>query len=353
MEALTARDPVPKVSLPKLLCRPLVWAALAAFLGSAVGLAGALSWPSWWSPFGGLLVMPALLGVAPLVGRGSWAARIGSVLLLLWLSASVYFVLYFSLLRWEPGASATPPLPVLVSLYVSWWGGSAAVLPFALGAIFAARKWRLAALLLALSLPGSLLFLYASPMGTGMSLKEIASLIGPLSLPGAGVGIPEAILWTLLGILLLGEARQRAAGKLREDIVRENKNEALCLYEEGLGKADHPAVDAVVSEDFHDLGSGARGRPAMDRIIENLWATYPDLSVSVKAQEAQGDLVRTHLEISGTDRGQGVMWYPPTGRRVSFEAVFSDRFRDGELVEHAGEADTEGLLRQLGHQREG
>lgn len=47
------------------------------------------------------------------------------------------------------------------------------------------------------------------------------------------------------------------------------------------------------------------------------------------------------------------MWYPPTGRWVSFEAEFADRFRGGELVEHTGWVDTEGLLRQLGHHREG
>ena len=47
------------------------------------------------------------------------------------------------------------------------------------------------------------------------------------------------------------------------------------------------------------------------------------------------------------------MWYPPTGRRVSFEAKFSDRFRDSVVVEHAGEADTEALIEQLGHHREG
>jgi hypothetical protein len=42
-----------------------------------------------------------------------------------------------------------------------------------------------------------------------------------------------------------------------------------------------------------------------------------------------------------------------TGRWVSFEAEFADRFRVGELVEHTGWVDTEGLLRQLGHHREG
>jgi hypothetical protein len=42
-----------------------------------------------------------------------------------------------------------------------------------------------------------------------------------------------------------------------------------------------------------------------------------------------------------------------TGRWVSFEAEFADRFRVGELVEHTGWVDTEGLLRQLRHHREG
>jgi predicted ester cyclase len=91
----------------------------------------------------------------------------------------------------------------------------------------------------------------------------------------------------------------------------------------------------------------------MGRIVADLWATYPDLEVSVVSQEAEGDVVRTRLVLSGTDRGSGVMWYPPTGRRVSFEAEFTDRFRAGVLVEHTWGVDTEGLLRQLGHLREG
>jgi predicted ester cyclase len=73
----------------------------------------------------------------------------------------------------------------------------------------------------------------------------------------------------------------------------------------------------------------------------------------VVSQEAEGDLVRTRLVLSGTDRGSGVMWYPAMGRRVSFEAEFADRFRGGELLEHTGWVDNEALLRQLRHHREG
>jgi predicted ester cyclase len=87
-------------------------------------------------------------------------------------------------------------------------------------------------------------------------------------------------------------------------------------------------------------------------IVSELRSSYPDLSVSVEDQETEGDLVRTRLTISGTDRGSGVMWCPPTGRHVSFEAELVDRFSGSLLVEHAARADAEGLLRQRGHHGE-
>jgi predicted ester cyclase len=351
MLALAARDPLLGVSTMALLRQPLAWAALAAFLGSAVGLAGIPSPALWVATSGGLLAPLSLLGIASLLGRGSWVTRVGVALLLVWLVASLSFVLYSSL--WQPGPSATPPFPVL--LHASLWGGSAAVLPFAIGALFEARRRRLGAVLLVLSVPGALLvLLYANSIGAeSISLGEIVALVGPFSLPGAGVGLPEAVLWVSLGVLLLGEARQRALGDLRRKAAEENRLKALRLYEEGLGGGDRSAVEEVVSEDFRDLASGARGKQGMGRIVSDMWASYPDLCVSVEGQETEGDLVRTRLRISGTDRGRGVMWYPPTGRRVSFGAEFVDRFSGGLLVEHVGEADTEGLLRQLGYHQDG
>jgi predicted ester cyclase len=85
----------------------------------------------------------------------------------------------------------------------------------------------------------------------------------------------------------------------------------------------------------------------MERVISDLRRSYPDLAVSIEGQEADDDVVRTRVVLSGTDMG-GVLWYPPTGRHAAFAAEFVDRFSDGRLVEHSGEADTEGLLRQLG-----
>jgi predicted ester cyclase len=356
MRELAALDPVSRVSPLALSRQSLAWAALAAFLGSAVGLAATFSsssWPVWAVPSGGLLATLSLLGVASLLGRGSWAARVGVVLLFLWLVASLSFVLYSSLLRPEPQSTGAPPFAFLVLLHASLWGGSLAMLPFALGSLLGGRRWRLGVVLLLLSVPGTLLlFLYVTSAGADISLSEIEALVGSLSFPAAGVGALEAVLWVSVGVLLFAEARQWALGKVRQEVAEQNRLKALRLYEEGLGRGDASAVDEVVSEDFRDLGGGHRGKQGMERIVSELRSSYPDLSVSVEDQVTEGDLVRTRLTISGTDRGSGVMWYPPTGRQVSLEAEFVDRFSGGLLVEHAGRADTEGLLRQLGHHRE-
>jgi hypothetical protein len=249
---------------PALSRQLLAWAALAAFLGSAVGLTGTFStssWPLWAAPSGGLVATLSLLGVASLLGWGSWAARVGVAFLLLWLSASLSFVLYSSLWRPEPGSIGAPPFAFLALLHASLWGGSLATLPFALGSLFGRRR-RLGAVLLLLSVPGVLLLLlYVPSAGADISLSEIEALVGPLSSPAAGVGVPEAVLWVCVGGLLFGEARRWVLSKVRREVAEENRRKALRLYEEGLGRSDPSAVEEMVSEDFREIGGGHRGKP--------------------------------------------------------------------------------------------
>jgi predicted ester cyclase len=164
----------------------------------------------------------------------------------------------------------------------------------------------------------------------------------------AGGAVLAAPLLALLGVMFLREARERAYGKAERLEAEENRKKARRLYEDVLGHGDLSVVDELVSINFRDLRSGSRGKLGMERVLQGLWRSFPDLVVSVEDQEAEGDLVRTHLVLSGTDRG-GVLWYPPTNRHAAFSVEFVDRFWGGELVEHGGSADTEGLLRQLGH----
>ena len=294
--------------------------------------------------WGGFVAVLSLLGVPALLGGRSRTLRIGTALLLVWLAVQIAVPYAFSLYPslWDPNGLFAVVL-FLSSVAIDLLG-SAAVLSLGMGAFFSGAR-RLGAVLLILGVPSESLFL-----GTRYALTGIDWVSGQLAVTttllfGEDLGVAEACLFTLLGAMLLGGARaERRQGE-------ENCKKALRLYEVGLGKNDPSVVEEVVSKDFRDPRRSVSGKAGMRRIVADLWATYPDLEVSVEGQEAEGDVVRTRLVLSGTDRGSGVMWYPPTGRRVSFEAEFTDRFRGGELVEHTGWVDTEGLLRQLGHRR--
>ncbi len=363
MEAIAATgDPTLEGSPAKPLREPLFWASAAAFVGVVVGLAGTFSmaalmvvWPvpgvlealSLLGVPGYILAALSLLGVPILLGRGSRALRIGTALLLAWLP--VQLVVFFSFLLFPSQWSMKDEISFfIVESTVTALLGSAALLSLSLGAFFSGAR-RLGALLLILGVPGGILFFGAHNALTGTTEISQQLAVRTTVLFGAELGVAEACLFTLLGAMLLGGARSRA--EIRQ--AEENRKKALRLYEVGLGKNDPSVVVEVVSNDFRDPRRGVRGKPGMGRIVADLWASYPDLEVSVESQEVEGDVVRTRLVLSGTDRGSGVMWYPPTGRWVSFAAEFADRFRGGELVEHTGSVDTEGLLRQLGHHREG
>ena len=86
MEAIAATaDPTLERPPVKLLREPLFWAS--AFVGVVVGLAATFSFAAlmvvWRGP--GVLEALWLLGVPALLGRGSWALRIRTALLLAWL----------------------------------------------------------------------------------------------------------------------------------------------------------------------------------------------------------------------------------------------------------------------------
>jgi predicted ester cyclase len=185
-----------------------------------------------------------------------------------------------------------------------------------------------------------------------------AGLLWPLQGPIGGRAEatihPEDYLWVaFLGLvfsLLLWAARrwraQKAQGRHRE-VAGENRRKARSLYEEAFGAGDFSVIDEVVGEAFFDHRGGHRGPEGLKRAITNIRRTFPDLRISVEEQGTEGDTVTTRCVLRGTDRG-GLLWYPPTGRRATFVAKYTDRFSEGVLVEHWGESDTGSLLEQLG-----
>lgn len=303
------------------------------------------------------LAMLSTLGAVYLVWgglRGAWrrVGLVGMVLLGLLLVAEALFIA--SSVYWNTGdrlrGYVASPFADLEP--AAFWGTvflPCAVLLFFAVALFAAREVRLGLAASGLALASAPFAFVAAPLPSPPTVVEPASQFWIFALGWFpyGVSLIQAPLWVVLGVMLLRRARSRAFGEVFRVQDRENLGAARRLYEKGLGRGDTSVVDDLVSEDFRDLRRGSRGKLAMERVFAALWKSYPDLAVSVEAQEAEDDVVRTRLLLSGTDKG-GVLWYPPTGKRVTFTAEFVDRFSEGRLIEHSGEADTEGLLEQLG-----
>jgi predicted ester cyclase len=374
VKTITARrDPTLRATAGSLLREPLFWCAAAAFGAAGLGLAGTTLWAAVFDSYdpgvitillaeslrsaGSSLAALSLVGAGLLFrgrlrlgGRAAFAC--GLLLLGLSLGAQAgrsFYTFYWTALE-ERTIFASAPFPVFEALafYGSFFLPALVALPFA-GVALAKRELRLGAVLLgifALSPPFGLISFIFFPPGpaVGYGPSPVLVLLGWY---GGDVGLLTAPLWALLGRTLYRGARERVLDRAARSRERENLEAALRFYEAGLGRGDLAVVEDLVSGEFRDLRSGARGKFGAERILRDLLTSFPDLEVSIDEQRAEGDLVSTYLTLSGTDRG-GVLWYPPTGRSATFSARFVDRFSGGELVEHGGETDTEGLMRQLG-----
>jgi predicted ester cyclase len=78
-----------------------------------------------------------------------------------------------------------------------------------------------------------------------------------------------------------------------------------------------------------------------------MWQAFPDFSVKIKLQIAEGDMVATLKTFSGTHKGE-FMGIAPTGEHVAFDVFDMLRVRDGRVVEHWNVEDSAGLMKQLG-----
>ena len=109
------------------------------------------------------------------------------------------------------------------------------------------------------------------------------------------------------------------------------------------------AVDALFTPDavVHDPGRELRGTATIREGLRALRAAFPDIVYTVEDQLAEGDKVASRYRGEGTHLGdwRGV---PATGRRFSYTGILIHRFEGNRIAEFWGQADTLGLLQQLG-----
>jgi steroid delta-isomerase-like uncharacterized protein len=75
-------------------------------------------------------------------------------------------------------------------------------------------------------------------------------------------------------------------------------------------------------------------------------SAFPDLTVEIHEQIAEGNKVTTRKSFHATHKG-GFLGVPATGKRVKMEAIDIIYLRDGKFTEHWGLLDVQGILAQI------
>jgi predicted ester cyclase len=131
------------------------------------------------------------------------------------------------------------------------------------------------------------------------------------------------------------------SGQDIKDLVRR-------YYEEVVGTGDLNRVAAFISPDYAEVYENTRyplGIEGAKQHILGVRRTYPDLTLEVTQQVAEGSLVVSQVLMRGTHAGEW-LGIAPTGKIIVVTAVNIDRVVGGRIVEHGGAANLlEPLLR--------
>jgi len=130
-----------------------------------------------------------------------------------------------------------------------------------------------------------------------------------------------------------------------------NKSLVRRLIEEAVNKGNFSVVDEILSPDYvysEPTVGERRGRAGYRELITMYRKAFPDLTMTIEEQIAEGDKVVTRMSGSGTHRGE-LFGTAPTGKHASgVRCVFVTRIVNGKAVEDTVVYDTLGMLRQLG-----
>ncbi len=117
----------------------------------------------------------------------------------------------------------------------------------------------------------------------------------------------------------------------------------------GEGKLE--VADEVIAPDYmgYDPASPEpiRGPEGVKEQAAGYRAAFPDLTITVDQQVAEGDTVVTRWTARATHEGE-LFGIAATGKQATITGISIERFVDGKVVEDHTNWDTFGLMQQLG-----
>lgn len=121
--------------------------------------------------------------------------------------------------------------------------------------------------------------------------------------------------------------------------------------DEIFNKGNLDIIDEIISPDYvgHDPASPEpiRGHEGLKAMITGYRSAFPDISVTIEQQIAEGDTVVTRWTARGTHEGE-LFGIAPTGKQGTVTGISIERIVDGKVVEDHTNWDTFGLMQQIG-----
>jgi hypothetical protein len=130
-----------------------------------------------------------------------------------------------------------------------------------------------------------------------------------------------------------------------------NKTAMRQIFEEGFGKGNVGVADDLIDPAAMYGGPsafpGPDGPEGTKQSIAYYRAAFPDLSVTVEEQMAEGDEVITRWTAVGTHTG-ALGKLPPTGKKATVSGIEITKFANGKVVSGWSLFDAYGMMVQLG-----
>ena len=131
--------------------------------------------------------------------------------------------------------------------------------------------------------------------------------------------------------------------------TEENKANDRHAIEEGWNQGNTAVFDELLTPDYvgHDPSGPVHGPEGFKQFYATYRTAFPDTTITIEDQIAEGDMVASRWTATGTHQGP-LMGIPPSGKRVTITGITITRFASGKEVESWFNYDTLGMLQQLG-----
>ena len=130
--------------------------------------------------------------------------------------------------------------------------------------------------------------------------------------------------------------------------VEKNRENARRAVEEGFADPSNAADLFAPEYQYHTNQMDFQGPQGFATYAKSYRTAFPDMKIKITHLFAEGDMVATFVNWTGTFTGE-LMGTQPTGRKFDMDACILTRHReDGKQVEAIPFVDTANLYQQLG-----